>query len=200
MTDYTVFQDAVRDWVGRSDFSDATVTSIIRMAETTLSQSLRVRQMVVRADAIIANGRVALPLDFIEAEIIRITNGAPLVFRTPDEFYVNTVRPKEWYTILGEEIEFGAPIPEIEGLRITMSYFQHVPTFVDVATWLYTYHYNIYLQACNASAALYAQEFERATSIEGIVSGLVEIANMNYNKGKISGSTLRTRLVRKRIG
>lgn len=199
MSDFTNFLDDVRRWVARPDWDDATVTSLVRMAETTLSQSLRVKEMVVRSVATITDGRVALPVDFVEAELILGPNGKPLVFRSNNEFFNADRKPHHWYTIVGRDIVFAAPIDLIDGTEITMWYFQFVPQFVDASTWLHTYYYNIILQSTNAAAALFAQEFERASSIEGLASGLVQSANGTYEKSKSSGSVLRTQLVRRKI-
>jgi hypothetical protein len=199
MSDFTDFLSNVKKWVGRPDFDDALTTSFVRMAETTLSQTLRVKEMVVRSVATITEGRVALPLDFVHAELIVGPKGKPLLFRSPTEYFEKDHRPEHWYTIIGGEILFAAPIDEIEGAEITMWYFQFVPTFTGASTWLHSKYYHIFLQSCNAAAALFSQEYERATSIEGIASGLVQMANDTYEKSKTSGSVLRTQLVRRKI-
>lgn len=190
MSDFTVFLDDIRNWVGRPDFDDQLVTSFVRMAETTIKDSLRVREMIVKANAVITEGIVALPVDWVEAENIRITDGKPLEFKTNDAFYGGE-RNRSNYTILGNEIEFGAPIDEVEGLKVTMAYYQHLPPFVDATNWFHTKYYNVFLQSCNAAAALYSQEFERASSINEFVGTLIEGANATYRRGKVSGSVLR---------
>jgi hypothetical protein len=191
MSDFTDFLAVVKEWVGRTDYSDAVTTSFVRMAETTLTLSLRVREMIVTSDAIVTEGKVALPIDWAEAELIRFTGGKPLIYIPHNDFYGADEKRTNWYTLLGNDIEFGSPIDEIEGLEVTMSYYQHIPTFTDDATWLFSKYYNIYLQSCNAAAALYSQEFERATSLEGFVSTMVEAANGMFRRGNISGSVLR---------
>lgn len=199
MSDFTNFLTDVKAWVLRPDYSDPLVTSFVRMAETTLSQSLRVRESIVVADAVITNGVVPLPVDWVAAEFIRFTGGKPLEYKDNQSFYNADNRGWNWYTILGSNIEFAAPIDQINGLSITMAYYQFVPTFVDGATWLYQKYYNLYLQSCNAAAALYAQEFDRATAIETLASGLVESANNTYLVSKTSGSVLR-KIGPRRIG
>ena len=199
MSDFTDFLSIVRKWVGRPDFDDSLTTSFVRMAETTLSHTLRVKEMIVRSVATIVEGRVALPLDFVEADLILGPEGKPLLYRTNEEFFSESTKPKHWYTIVGNEIAFSAPIDEIDGTEIVMYYFQFVPTFVDASTWLHSKYYNILLQSCNAAAALYSQEFERATAVEGVASTLVENANATYTRSKTSGSVLRTQIVRRKI-
>lgn len=191
MTDYTTFQDNIRDWVGRKDFSDALVTSFIRMAETSLTQSLRVREMVVTADALLVDNKVALPYDWVEAEFVRFTNGKPCYFLTNSDFYDGTPKGADKYTILGSEIEFGKQIDPSVGLSVTMSYYQQIPSFTDVSTWLHAKYYNIFLQSCNAAAALYSQEIERAATLNEFVGTLAEAANATYRRGKVSGSVLK---------
>lgn len=199
MSDFTDFLNVIRKWTARPDYDDAIVTSFVRMAETTLSQSLRVKEMIVRSVATITEGRVSLPLDFVEAEFILSPKGNPLLYRTNEEFYGRDVKPDFWYTIVGGEIVFSAPIDEIEGTEITMYYFQFVPSFTDGSTWLHSKYYNIFLQSCNAAAALFSQEYERATAVEGVASSLVEAANMTYQRAKTSGSVHRTQQVRRKL-
>lgn len=190
MSDFSNFLTDIRNWTGRPDFDDTLVTSFVRMVETSLKDSLRVREMVVRAKAVVTTGVVALPEDWVEAEQIRFTDGKPLEYKTNDAFYGGE-RNRTNYTILGNDIEFGAPIDEVEGLAVTMAYYQHIPTFTNASTWLHAKYYNIFLQACNAAAAMYSQEFERASSINEFVSSMVDAANATYRRGKVSGSVLR---------
>lgn len=191
MTVFTDFIGNIRDWTGRPDYSDALVTSFIRMAETTIKDSLRVREMIVDADAVITDRRVALPADWVEAHMITDANMRPYYFLTNDDFFSAKNNGKDKYTLRGNYIWFNAPISETEGLGVSMSYYQHIPPLTEDATWLHSKYYNIFLQSCNAAAALYSQEFERASSINGIVGGLIEAANMSYVRGKVSGSTLK---------
>lgn len=201
MSDLTNFLDDIRAWTGRKDFPDPLVQSFVKMAETTLVLSLRVREMLVTADAVCTENKVALPYDWAEGDLVRFTNGKPLRYITNDDFYdVDPIyRDPRTYTIAGNDIEFGAPIDQTEGLEVTMRYFQHIPPFTDAKTWLYDKYYVIFLQSCNAAAALYAQEVDRASQIEGTVSGMIQAANAMYRRGEISGSVLR-RNTGKRIG
>lgn len=197
MSDFTNFLDDIRTWTGRPDFSDQLVASFVRMAETTLTLSLRVREMVVTADAICTENKVALPEDWAEANLIRFTGSKPLHYQTEEDFYSALYKDPSRYTILGNDIEFGAPIDQTEGLAVTMSYFQHIPQFADTGTWLYQKYYVIFLQACNAAAALYSQEVQRASEINGTVGPMIEAANAMYRRGNISGSVLRRNTGRK---
>lgn len=199
MSDFSTFLDDIRNWTGRADYSDAIVTSFVRMVETQIKDALRVREMIVRSNAVITgDGEVALPEDWVEAEQIRIADGKPLEFITNDEFW-NGSRHRGNYTIIGNDIAFGADIDEVTGLTVSMAYYQHLPQFVDESTWFHTKYYNIFLQSCNAASALFNQEFERAASINEVVGSMIEAANATYRRGKISGSVLRTK-PGKRIG
>lgn len=199
MSDFSNFLDDIRAWIVHKEYSDAVVTSFVRTAETTLSQTLRVKEMIVIADAITTQGRIALPVDWVEAELVRFSGGKPLEFKTNNDFYGADNKGRNWYTILGNVIEFGAPIDEVEGLSVEMAYYQFIPTMTDAGTWLWSKYYNIFLQSANAAGALYAQEYDRATQIEGLASGWVQTANDTYKRGKTSGSVLR-KVAPRRIG
>lgn len=200
MSDYTDFMDQIRSWTARQDYSDSIVTSFVRMAETTLRDVLRVREMIVDAEALIVNRKVALPVDWIEAYLVTDANDRPYHYIARDDFFSGKDIGKDKYTIRGNYLWFSAPIDISEGLGVHMSYFQHIPPFTETSTWLHSKYYNIFLQSCNAAAALYGEEFERAATINGFVSGLIEAANATMKRGEISGSTLRVPARGKRIG
>lgn len=200
MSDFTDFLAQIKSWTARPDYSDDIVTSFVRMAETTLRDVLRVREMIVDADATIVQRKVALPVDWIEAYMVSDANDKPYHYLPRGDFFAGKDIGKDKYTIRGNYLWFSAPIDEIEGLGVSMSYFQHIPTFTDASTWLHSKYYNIFLQSCNAAAALYSEEFERAATINGFVTGLVEAANATMKRGEISGSKLLVPRRGKRIG
>lgn len=200
MSDFTDFLGQIRSWTARPDYSDSIVTSFVRMAETTLKDVLRVREMIVDAEALIVNRKVALPVDWVEAYLITDGNDKPYHYIARDDFFAGKDIGKDKYTIRGNYLWFSAPIDVSEGLDVHMSYFQHIPTFTDMSTWLHSKYYNIFLQSANAAAALYSEEFERAATINGFVTGLVEAANATMKRGEISGSKLQMPRRGQRIG
>lgn len=191
MSDFTVFLDDIRSWIVHKEYTDPVVTSFVRMAETTLSQSLRVRQMMLTETLPVTDGQADLPDAFVEAEMLRVGTNKPLEFKTVEDFFSNEGRKNNWYTILANKIVLGWEYSVDETPSVEMTYYTFVPTFTSATNWLHQKYYNIFLQSSIAAAALYAQEWERASSIEALASGLVDAANNTHKTGKVSGSILK---------
>lgn len=191
MSDFTNFLDDIREWAIHKEYTDSVVTSFVRMAETTLSQSLRVRPMMVTETLTVTNGRATIPDDFVEAEMLRVGTNKPLEFHTVEDFFSNEGRKKMWYTFLAGDIVLGWEYNEGDTQNVEVTYYQFIPQFTVNTNWLHTKYYNIFLQSALAAAALYAQEYERASSVEAFASGLVESANNTHRVGKVSGSGLK---------
>lgn len=199
MSDFTVFLDDIKKWVARPDWSNELVTSFVRMAETTLTQVMRVREMIQISTALIdSSGRAELPPDWEAMDYVRKLGGKPYVFKTKHDF-LNMDETAGHYTIVGNFILFGGSIDANVGQEVEISYYQSVPQMTDTTNWLHTHYYNIFLMACCAPAALYAEEYERSTMLETTSSNFVVTANSASAAGQISGSVLKRGNIR-RIG
>lgn len=199
MTDFSVFLDSIRDWIVRPDFDDQTVTSFVRMAEAALTRNMRVKEMEKMATAIVVDNKVALPVDYIEMCMVLPVGGKPLTFKSKLEFYSTATKNPMWYTIIGGNIVFGAPIEAVSGYEVSIDYFASIPAFSADATWLYSNYYDIFLQACCAAAAAYGQEYDKASSINAMVNEMVGSANEQFIRGKTSGSHLNNPRARMRL-
>jgi hypothetical protein len=194
MSDFSVFLDDIRDWAIRPDWADSTVTTFVRQSESQLSRLMRVKEMIVIADAQVAENRTTLPLDWRELDYVRLNNGEPLTYQSRDDFF----REKgddfsTRYTTVGNYILFGSTDPtELEdGMPVEISYFQAAPKFTDTATWLHSWYYDIFLKKCLAFGAEYSEEVDKATAYHGQVNDLVAAANNEYLVQQVSGSVLR---------
>lgn len=199
MTAFTDFLDAIRDWAIRKDWTDATVTTFLRTAESQIGRTLRVSHQIGISDGLLATNKVSLPVDWRELDVVRINDGKPLLYKSRNDFY-NEGNPCGHYTIVGNTLLVGGTIDEVDGLPVEISYYKSVPKFVESDTWLSTYYYDIYLQKCLAIGALYSQEVEQFTNLSAFVDNLIFQANDEHKVSKVSGSVLRRPRSPQRIG
>lgn len=220
MSDYTDFLSVIREYTARPDFSDALIDSFIRQAETSISRTLRVRDMLVLSDVETMDPKVLLPSDWREFDFVQLTDGAPLQYITPDKMYHERLLENGKYTIkngfyylggsnpteqtyltseTGELLtdDYGNfllsdPIP-VE-YKITVSYYATLPHFSatpGTGGWVYQKYYDLLLSAVLVPAFQYALEPDKAGERLAMASALISSANDEKLKSDISGSTLK---------
>ena len=96
MSDFADFKAQIAEWSNREDWSDALVTSFVRMAESKLNQELRVALMIQMDDGLIASRCAPLPDDWLAMDLVRVANecGADgfltARYKARDEFFNQT--------------------------------------------------------------------------------------------------------------
>lgn len=191
MSDFSDFLNTVREWAIREDWSDNLVTSFIRTAESELSRNMRVKEMIIIADAQIEEARTKLPLDWRELDFVRLNGGKPIRYMPVADFNDKAEGWKSRYTIIGNTIEFGTDIPAPNGLAVEISYYAATPKFSETNTWLQDYYYDIFLQKCLAIGLLYSRKMEDYAALSALVDNLVAIANEEHKISNYSGSPLK---------
>jgi hypothetical protein len=204
MTDFADLKTAIADWANRQDWSDALVTSFVRMAEQKFNAELRVDRMICNADNIVTQRCATLPDNWLAMELVRIenANGAdgflPIRYKARDEFFNLTDNwAYGYYTIEGRTIYFGGPPDDIEGIEFKIVYFGEVPVLSDTQTsWLYTKYPSLYLHAALMHADLHAVgEEQNAANMKQLTEDEIQKLNALYLRSKASGS----RVTRSRI-
>lgn len=199
MTPWEKLATAIREWAVRPDYSDNVVDSFIRTAESNLSRSMRVADMIRISDGnFLTNKRVPLPLDWRELEMVRVNEGKPLIFRERVSFYNDPAGNKNTYTIVGNYIEVGDLGTDPSGLPVEVTYYCNAEHIEDTSNWLFDKYYDIFLRACLASAYEYNVEIDKAAQVSSLVGGWVLDANEEYRKSKVSGSNLRDPRIHRR--
>jgi hypothetical protein len=86
ITNYATLKAAVADWLNRTDLTDQ-IPTFIQLAEAGLNRDMRIRPMVVRADATIDSQYTTLPLDYLEMTTLylRTSPVTKLQFLTQEE-------------------------------------------------------------------------------------------------------------------
>lgn len=118
ITDYSSLKSTIASYLARSDL-DSIIPTLVQLGELRLQRDLRIRQMLVVAQATITGGdaKVGLPTDFLSMRSMHLaTNPVQnLTYLSPNTFYRDTPvmssgRPK-FYTVLAAEFQF-SPIPD----------------------------------------------------------------------------------------
>jgi hypothetical protein len=197
MTDFSDFKQQIADWSNRQDWSDALVTSFVRMAESKLNQELRVALMIQMDDGLIASRCAPLPDDWLAMDLVRVANenGAdgflPARYKSRDEFF-NLTDYNSWmyYTIVGTQIFFGGTPDPVDGTLYKIVYYGEVPVFADDQdSWVYTKYPNLYLSAAMMHAYMHAVgEEQNAANSKQLAEDIIQKLNAAHLGAKASGS------------
>jgi hypothetical protein len=203
MTDFADFKTAIAEWANRQDWTDALVTSFVRMAEQKLNQDLRVSRMIKREHALIASRCAPLPDDWLETDLIQMPNSSaptgssPWRYKSRDEFFNLTDNASYgFYTYKARNIQFGGAPDTINGQNCVLWYYAEVPLFADATpSWVYTKYPNLYLFAALMHADLHAVGEENAAAmLKAQVDDTIQKLNNAHLLSKASGSRVtRTR-------
>jgi hypothetical protein len=164
--DYTALKAAVAGFLHRTDLADA-IPDFVALTEAQMNRRLRVRRMMGRATASIADGYATVPADFLGAVAFDI-DGERLSFLTPDQMSLavqggETGRPA-YYSIVGGEFRF-YPTPSGAGAA-NLSYWRAIPALSDAAAtnWVLANHPDAYLYGALTQAAPYLRDDARLTT------------------------------------
>jgi hypothetical protein len=154
LTSYSDLTSTISSYLARSDL-DSIIPTFISLAEMRLRRELRIRQMLVTAQASTTGGdsTVGLPSDYLEMRDIHVAanpNGQ-LNYDTPNVFYKRNIStesglPKR-YTVLSAELQL-SPIPD-GAYTLQMLYYAQ-PAFLSS-----TNASNVFMAYC-PDALLYA--------------------------------------------
>jgi len=154
LTSYSDLTSTISNYLARSDL-DSIIPTFVALAEQRLRRELRIRQMLVIAQATTTGGdsTVGLPSDYLEMRDIHVaaTPNGQLNYDTPNTFYKRNTSsesglPKR-YTVLASELQL-APIPDT-GYVLQMLYYAQ-PAFLSSSN-----PSNVFLANC-PDALLYA--------------------------------------------
>lgn len=201
MTVLSDFIDQVRTWLVHPEYSDLLVDSFIRTAESNLSRSLRVKEMVELTQITNqAGGQSALPADWAEIEFINYPGHDDLEYISRPDFFGKKQPLGDKYTIVGNNLRLGNETLGTIAIPLELAYYKNVPHITVEGSWLHTSYYDLFLQACLVPGLMYGLEQDRATAVMGYVATLVSEANDQHMISKISGSQLKMPRAKMRLG
>lgn len=200
MSDFSDFKAQIADWANRQDWSDALVTSYVRMAEEKLNAELRVDRMISFQEALIASRCAPIPddwLEFVSDGGVKIANanGAdgylPLRYKARDEFFnLNDNWAYGYYTIQARQIYFGGAPDTVNGITYKLAYYAELPVFADnLDSWLYDKYPSLYLYSALMHADLHAVgEEQNAANLKSLAEDIIAKLNAEHLRAKASGS------------
>lgn len=169
LANYSDLKSAAADWINRADLT-AVIPTFITLAEAKFNRELRLRDMLVRAEATTSNEFVAVPADFLEnysleLNMAQIGPQASLAFIGPLEAKVlkanKIVGLVRYYTIIDGAFELlPAPTGDTD---VVLTYYQKIPALSDTQTtnWLLTKSPDLYLYSTLLEAAPYLRDDDR---------------------------------------
>ena len=172
MTDFATLKTQIAEWANRGDWSDALVTSFVRMAEAKFNQELRVAQMIEFDDGLITSRCAPLPPDWLAMDLVRVanSNGAdgflPARYKSRDEFFTQRdTHTWMYYTIVGTQMFFGGTPDPVNGTAYKIVYYGEVPVLSDTQqSWVYTKYPQLYLFAALMHTGLHAVGEEQSAA------------------------------------
>ena len=205
MSDFSDFKTQIAEWANRADWSDALVTSFVRMAESKFNQELRVAEMIQFDDGLITSRCAPLPPDWLAMDLVRVANenGAdgflPARYKSRDEFF-NLTDNNSWmyYTLVGRQMFFGGTPEPVDGTVYKIAYYGEVPVLSDTQqSWIYTKHPQLYLFASLMHSGLHAVgEEQGSANFKQLAEDQIGKLNAAHLGAKASGS--RVTMPRKR--
>lgn len=166
---FSDLKSAAADWINRADLT-AVIPTFVTLAEAKFNRELRLRDMLVRAEATTSNEFVAVPADFLEnysleLNMAQIGPQQALGFIGPLEAKVLKANKitglVRFYTIIDGAFEL-LPAPTTD-TDVILTYYQKIPALSDTATtnWLLTKSPDLYLYSTLLEAAPYLRDDDR---------------------------------------
>lgn len=202
ITNYGELKSAIGDFLNRSDLTSV-IPTFIDFAESEFNRSLRVRQMVTRAEAEIDSRLSAVPSDFLEAKDLVIVTGTPvtpLQFVTQQEMgqirnsEVSAAGKPKYFSVVGDQFEY-CPTPDVV-YSLEMAYFAKITNLsADSDTnWLLTDYPDAYLYTALTHSAPYLKDDERTPVWQSLAEKAKAELNARDQSASYTGSTPKIRI------
>jgi len=190
IVDYQGLLTATASWLNREDLADQ-LPAFVVLAEAQFNRELRLRDMMVRADAVSDEENVLLPDDWLEHYSLTLPPGSPPAppgyiarpLRYMSERETNIFKAQSFgqagpvvgYTIIGNMIEL-VPAPNGD-VPLKMVYYQRIPALASTASgtnWLLIKSPDLYLYSTLLQAEPYLKNDERLQTWAAIRTQLIE--------------------------
>jgi len=183
---YSDLLAAAASWLNRGDIDDQ-VPAFVTLAESQFNREMRVRDMMVRADATSDAENVQLPDDWLEHYSLQLAPGGGGLFleylseRASNQFKSSlqgTSGPVMGYTVIGNAIEL-IPAPG-DNVDLKMVYYARIPSLSTVvqANWLLTKSPDLYLYSTLLQAEPFLKNDDRLPLWAQMRTALMEAIRM----------------------
>jgi len=183
---YSDLLSATASWLNRSDVDDQ-VPAFVTLAESQFNREMRVRDMMVRADATSDAENVQLPDDWLEHYSLQLAPGGGGLFleylseRASNQLKSSlqgTSGPVMGYTVIGNAIEL-IPAPG-DNVDLKMVYYARIPSLSTVvqANWLLSKSPDLYLYSTLLQAEPFLKNDDRLPLWAQLRTALMEAIRM----------------------
>lgn len=200
MSDYSEFQDEIRDELNRSDLTSTQLDKFIDRAELTINRVLRVTEMYTTTTLTFSTNTEALPTDYLEARSVTITvgdNAFVNLLQLPPEAlnqeFANhsSTRPKA-YTIEGSNMRI-APGPD-DDYDVDFNYYARPAAFTaSVTPATYTAYQDLYLWAAARQASIFLRNDENTAKYDALFKSVLVDVKVAAESGRYGGNSLTMR-------
>jgi len=183
---YSDLLSAAASWLNRGDIDDQ-VPAFVTLAESQFNREMRVRDMMVRADATSDAENVQLPDDWLEHYSLQLApGGGGLFLEYMSERESNQLKsslqgtsgPVQGYTVIGNAIEL-IPAPG-DNVDLKMVYYARIPSLSTVVqgNWLLTKSPDLYLYSTLLQAEPFLKNDDRLPLWAQMRTALMEAIRM----------------------
>ena len=200
ISNYTELQDAVSNWLDRSDLSDR-IPEFITLAEAQMNRLLRIRLMEGRYTASTVKGQrnYALPTDYRQMRSFRINQDPIRVLQYLSPQNMDAVWAGSYtgtptaYTIVANDIRLG-PSPD-SVLELDIDYYRAVSPLSgsNTTTTMLTQNPDIYLYGSLMASAPFLMDDEKLAVWGGLFDNAVRDLESQDARDRHSGSALQIR-------
>lgn len=198
---YSDLKSAIGDWLNRTDLT-AVIPQFITMAEARFNREMRVREMLLRSEAVSDAEYLTLPSDWLETYSLEMvvtatTTAPPLSYIGVNEAKIlkanHIQNDPRYYTMTNNFLEL-IPAPKANQDMI-LTYYQKIPALSDAAptNWLMTKSPDLYLYASLLNAAPYLKNDERIQVWAAGMSDVMEKMQMDSEKAMRPATALAAR-------
>lgn len=189
ISNYTELQAAIADYLARSDLTTQ-IADFIKLAESRMNRSLRVRDMETSATVTMSSGSGSLPSDYLEW-ISAVWDGSArdqeLRYVEPDsEEWRFRYRPNgdpSMFTILAGTLKLR---PVTTG-NVNLVYYASIPALASNSTnWLLTRAPDMYLNFSLAEAYILIKDHVKAKDFMGLAGESLSQMNMDADGNKLA--------------
>lgn len=196
---YNGLKEEVAGWLNRQDLQ-AVIPTFVRLLESQIERTLRVREMITRARAVITEEFTVLPQDFLALEHAIVNEAKPITLEWVPKNQIDHLQatlpagPLKYYTIIGDELEV-APFPQGES-EIEVVYYRSIEKLSETnqSNWLLQRHPDVYLFGTLMQAAPYLKNDERIPLWSSALSAIVEDIRLADERATRGGTPLKMRI------
>lgn len=190
-------KNSLANYSGQNDLT-ALIPDFVRLCESDIRKSLRVRDLISTTTLTVDSESVALPDNFISASSLTLDD---------DEIYLDMLSPERLresviatypagrpvaYAIEGQSVRF-APAPSISYSGILVYKASYTALSGDTDTnWVLDNHYDVYLYGALKHLYIYLEDDDQAQKYQTLFNESVTSINRYENRAKYSGSTFRS--------